>query len=601
VVGDNFLEMAMSIASRRPDPPSSIVPGIPPELDRILLKALEKEPSSRYPTARQFLADLRTLRQELEFENKLHSLDSIRGMSTPGIGNQPTVPMTFPGTSSSNRFLHIRDVMLSSRAVVAGAVVIAVVAVALLLAVRYDVFGKDRIDSVAVLPFANVSGNPASEYLSDGLSESIIDSLSQLPRLQVIARSTVFRFKGKSSDPVGVGRELHVRGVVSGSLMQRGDRLLIHAVLTDVKKGTQVWGQQYERKLADVLDLQRDLAAEISGQLRSHLTGEEKALLAKRTAENSEAFQDYLKGRYFAGKYNDEEQTRRGIDYFNKAIEADPTYAQAWAGIAEAYYNLSNLHLAPREAMPRAREAAKHALALDDSLPAAHTALAQVLAWYDWDFAGGDREFRRALELNPNDAEAHDLYGDFLIARGQFARAIAEKRRAEMLDPLSIKASWDVGRALFFAGRLDEASEQAKRTLELDDHFAYAYYLQAQIAQGRGHDDQALQLVERAIQLGGRSQLLVAAEGYTNARLGRRAEARKAIDELKARASNAYTAPLLLARVDAALGEKDAAMALLQKVYDDRSESVVWLKVDPTFDSLRGDARFKALMAKAGL
>jgi serine/threonine protein kinase/Tfp pilus assembly protein PilF len=601
VVGDNFLEMAMSIANRRPEPPSSIAPGIPPELDRIVLKALEKEPSSRYASARQFLADLRTLRQELDFENKLHSLDSVRGVSTPGIGLQPTVPMTFPGTSSSNRFLHIRDVMLSSKAVVAAAIAVALLAVALFVAARYEVFGKDRIDSVAVLPFANASGNPSSEYLSDGLSESIIDSLSQLPRLQVIARGTVFRFKGKNPDPVGVGRELHVRGVVSGELMQRGDRLLIHAVLTDVKKGTQVWGQRYERKLADVLDLQRDLAAEISGQLRSQLTGDEKARLVKHGAENSAAFQLYLKGRYFAAKYNDEEQTRRGIDYFNQAIEADPTYAQAWAGMAEAYYNLSNLHMAPREAMPRAREAAKRALALDDSLAAAHTALAMVLAWYDWDFAGGDREFRRALTLNPNDADAHGNYGDFLTARGDFQRAIAEKRRAEMLDPLSTKASWDVGRVLFFAGRLGEANEQVKRTLELDERFPYAYYLQAQVAQGKGRDDVAMQLLQHGMQLGGRSQLFVAAEGYTQARLGHRAEALKDIDELKARASNAYTVPLLLARIHAALGEKEKALELLEKVYDDRSESVVWLKVDPTFDSLRGDARFQALLTKAGL
>ena len=601
VTGDNFLEMAMSIASRRPDPPSSVVPGIPPELDRIVLKALEKEPSARYASARQFVADLRVLHRELDFEDKLHALDAVRGTSTPGIGMQPTVPMTLPGTSSSNRFLHIKDVMLSSKATVIGAVAVAVIAVALLLATRYNVFGKDRIDSVAVLPFANASGNPSSEYLSDGLSDSIIDSLSQLPRLQVIARSTVFRFKGKTNDPVGVGRELHVRGVVSGELMQRGDRVLVHAVLTDVKKGTQVWGQRYERKLSDVLDLQRDLAAEISSRLRSQLTGDERAALAKHTAENSAAFQLYLKGRYFATKYNDEEQLRRGIDYYNQAIEADPTYAQSWAGIAEAYYGLSNLYMAPREAMPRAHEAAKRALALDDTLATAHTALADVLAWYDWDFAGGDREFRRALALNPNDSDAHGSYGDFLTARAQFDRAIAEKRRAEMLDPLSAKVSWDVARSLVFAGRLDEAGEQLKRVTELDEHFAYVYYLQAMIAQRKGRDDVALQLLQHGMQLGGRSQLFVGAEGYTNARLGRRAEALRDADELKARASNAYTVPLLLARIHAALGEKEPALQLLQKVYDDRSESIVWLKVDPTFDTLRGDQRFKELVKKAGL
>ncbi|HEV2721076.1 MAG TPA: protein kinase [Thermoanaerobaculia bacterium] len=598
VTGDNFLEMAMSIANRRPDPPSSIASGIPPELDRIVLKALEKSPASRYSSARQLLSDLRALRQELEFENKLHALDVVHGTSS-GIGVQPTVPMHFSGTSSSNRFLHIKDVMLSSKAVVAGAIAVAVIAVALLIASRYS--GADRIDSVAVLPFVNASRNPSSEYLSDGLSESIIDSLSQLPRLQVMARGTVFRFKGKAFDPVGVGRELHVRGVVSGELAQTGDRVLVHAVLTDVKKGTQVWGQRYERRLADVLDLQRDLAAEISSQLRSQLTGEERAALAKHRAENSEAFQLYLKGRFFATKYNDEEQTRRGIDYYNKAIEADPTYAQAWAGIADAYFNLSNLYMAPREAMPRSREAAQRALALDDSLAAARTSLAMVLAWFDWDFAGGDREFRRAIVLNPNDADAHRNYGDFLTARGQFDHAISEKRRAEVLDPLTTRTSWEVARTLFYAGRLDDAEAQLKRTMELDDRFAYNYYLQAMIAQRKGRDDVAMQLLQHGMQLGGRSQLFVGAEGYTNARLGRRAEALRDADELAARASNAYTVPLLLARIYAALGDKEKALQLLQKVYDDRSESVVWLKVDPTFDSLRGDGRFQGLVKRAGL
>ena len=599
VIGDNFLEMAMSIASRRPDPPSSIVPGIPPELDRIVLKALEKEPSSRYSTARQFLADLRTLRRELDFEDKLTHDPHLA--STPGIGNQPTVPMQFLQSSSSNRFLRMKDVMLSSKTAVIAAALLLVVAIAVAIASRTNVFGRDRIDSIAVLPFANASGNPNSEYLSDGLAESILDSLSQLPQTQVIARSTVFRFKGKNSDPVSVGRELHVRGVVSGELMQRGDRVLVHAVLTDVKKGTQVWGQQYNRKLADVLDLQRDLAAEISSQLRSQLTGEERARLSKHAADNSEAFQLYLKGRYFANKYNDEELNRRGIDYYNKAIEADPTYAQAWAGVSEAYYNLSNLHMAPKEAMPKAREAARQALQLDDSLAAAHTALAMVLAWYDWDFKGGDREFRRAVALNPNDADAHNAYGDFLTARGDFSRAIAEKRRAEMLDPLSTKTTWDVARTLVFAGRLDEATEQLKRTMELDDRFPYTDYLQAMIAQRKGRDDLALQLLQNGMKLGGHSQLYVGAEGYTNARLGRRAEALRDVDELQARASNAYTVPLLLARVHAALGEKDKALELLQKVYDDRSESVVWLKVDWTFDTLREDPRFQGLLKRAGL
>jgi len=598
LVGDNFLEMAMAIASKRPDPPSSVMPGLPPELDRIVLKALAKEPSQRYSSARQMLADLRTLRQQLDFES-LYAADPQR-YSTPGVGQQPTMPMTFPPGSSSSRFVKMANVLASTRTLTIGVVAMAIVAVAMLLTLRYDVFGGDRIDSVAVLPFVNASGNVSSEYLSDGLAESITDSLATLPHLQVIARSTVFRFKGKAVDPLNVGRELHVRGVVTGQLLQRGDTLVIRATLTDVKLGTQVWGEQYERKISDVLALQKDLAETISTQLRLRISGAEKKLLTKNSSDNADAFQAYLKGRYFANKYNEPEQIRRGIAYYQQAIERDPSYAMAWAGVADGYYNLSNLHMAPRDAMPRAREAAKHALALDDSLAAAHASLGLVLAWYDWDFAAAEREFRRAIELNPNDADAHTYYGDFLTATGEFDRAVAEQRKAELLDPLSINASYAVARALFYAGRYDDAIAQLRRTRELDDRFAYADYVEAEIAEQRHDMRKAFVLTQKAIDLGGPTQLLVTWRGYLNARAGNRTEALKAIDELKTR-SVAYTTPLLLARIYSGLGDRDDAMSWLEKVYSDRSESIVWLKVDPTFTPLRSDPRFTALMARVGL
>jgi len=390
-----------------------------------------------------------------------------------------------------------------------------------------------------------------------------------------------------------------VRGIVTGELTQQGDRVLVRARLTDTKKGTQIWGEQYDRKVADVLSLQQELAQEISTQLRSRLTGEEKKLLAKGTSEDSEAFQLYLKGRYFANKYNDEEAIRRGIEYFNQAIERDPTYALAYTGIADAYYNLSNLHMPPREAMPRVREAAQRALALDDSLAAAHTSMALALVWYDWNFAKGEQEFKRAIQLNPNDADAHRFYGDFLIAMGRFDAAIAEKRHAEQLDPLSINASWDVGRALYYAGRFDEAIEQARRTQELDRNFPYVYFLQAQIAFRRNQVPEALAQIKRALDLGGRNTLLIATWGYMNARAGNRDEALRALDELRTR-SPKYLLPLFLARIHTALGENDKAFDYLERVYADRSESIVWLKVDPSFEPLRKDPRFVALIKRVG-
>ncbi len=601
VRGDNFLDLAIAIANERAQPPSASVQNVPPELDRIVLKALEKERDARYPSARQMLSDLRALRQQLEFENKLMTLDPRH--STPSIEQQATAPLSFPrissSGSSSGSVMKVRRVMRSARATTATAIAIAVAIIVIGVAVVKNGVFADHIDTVAVLPFVNVSHDPNVEYLSDGISDSVIDSLSQLPQLHVVARSTVFRYKGKPVDPVALARELKVRGIVTGELTQHGDRVVVRARLTDAKKGTQVWGEQYDRKIADVLALQQELAQEISTQLRSRLTGEEKKLLAKGTSEDSEAFQLYLKGRYFETRYNDEEAIRRGIDYFNQAIERDPTYALAYTGLAEAYFNLSNLHMPPREAMPRVREAAQRALALDDSLAAAHTSMALALVWYDWNFTKGEQEFQRAIALNPNDVDTHLHYGDFLVAVGRFDAGIAEKRRAEQLDPLSLTPSWDVGRALYYAGRFDEAIEQAKRTQELDRNFPYVYYLQAQIANRRGHPQEALPLMQKAFDLGGRNTLLLAMWGYINARAGNRDEALRAMDELRTKSSK-YVLPLFLARIHAALGENDKAMEYLERVYADRSESVVWLKVDPSFDPLRKDPRFAALLKRVG-
>ncbi len=596
VLGENFLDMAWAIANRRPPPPSKHVEGVPPELDRIVLKALEKDREDRYSSARVMLQDLNTLRQELEFENKLHTLDPHR--RTPSLGQQPTVPLTFPPRSSTSRFVRMFSVLAQTRSIVIAAVLLALIATGVIWASRTGLFA-DTIDTVAVLPFVNASGNQNSDYLSEGISDSIIDNLSQLSGLKVSAPGSVSRYKGKPVDPMAVGHDLHVRGVVTGQLILSGDTIVIRAALTDVKRGTQIWGQQYDRKLSDVLGVQRELSEEISSQLRWRLTGEERKRLTRRNADTNEAYQLYLKGHYFITRYNNDEAIRRGIGYLNDAIEHDPSYALAYAGVADAYYNLSNLYLPPSEAMPRAREAARHALAIDDSLAEAHASLALVKAWYEFDYAGGERELQRAVALNPNDAEIHRKYGDLLLALGQFDRGLAENRRAEQLDPLSVGASWDVGRALFFARRYDDALSQAQRTIELDEHFAYAYYLLAEVYVARGQWDKALEALDKAIQLGDRKPLLVSYLGYVNARAGHRAEAQRAIDELQARPG--LYKPLFVARVRVALGENDETLKLLEQLYNDRSESIVWLKVDPTFDTLHGDPRFVALLKKVGM
>ena len=568
---------------------------MPPELDRIVMKALHKDRGKRYQTARELLRDLQTLRQQIEFEDKLTAIGNPDSRLTGPVGQQQTALMSFPPRTTTS----VLKLWQSPAGKTISVVALLIIGGAALIfgMAKAGVLGERPIDSVVVLPFVNASGDPNSEYLSDGISESITDSLSQLPDLQVVARSTAFRYKGQHPDPLDVGRDLRVRGVVTGQLMQRGNTLIIRASLTDVKRGTQIWGEQYNRNLSDVLAVQQEMAQEISNKLRMKLSGEEKRLLARRKADSSEAFELYLKGRYYRNKYN-EEAIRKAIGYFNQAIGIDPTYALAYAGLADAYYGLSNLYMAPRDAMPRAREAARRALALDDSLAQAHTDLALVLVWYDWNFPEGEREFRRAIELNPNDADPHRLYADFLTAAGRFEPALAEKKKAEQLDPLSVPASYEVARTLFFAGRLEDAEQQAKRALELDDRFGQALALRAWIAVQRGQAADALAIAEQSLNVT-RSPQTLALCGYIDGRLGKNAEAQQVIEELKRRPT--YTMPLFLARVNAGLGNKDEALRWLEKAYAERSESILWLRVDPTFASLRDEPRFRDLVKKVGL
>ncbi len=587
ITGDSFVDLAIAVTTVHPDPPSRFSEGIPTDLDRIVLKTLEKNPEKRYQTARELLGDLRVLRRELELDGSLGDFPNVHN-SGAMLAHQPTLPLS--RTSIIRRYPFVPAI-----AIAAGVLLLAIVIYAL---ARGFLDEGAPIGSVAVLPFVNATGDPSAEYLSDGLADSITDSLSQLPQLQVVARSRAFHYRGANIDPLAAAKELRVRGVVTGRVYLRGDTLVVRASLTDVRKGTQIWGEQYDRRLSDVLAVQNEMAQEISNKLRSRLSGEEVRLLQKRSSTNSEAFQLYLKGRYYRHKYS-EEAIHKAVGYFNQALERDPTYALAYAGLADAYYGLSNLYAPPREAMPRAREAAQRALALDDTLAQAHTSLALVQVWYDWDFAAGEREFRRAISLNPNDAEAHRLYGNYLIASGQLNRALTEMRLAEQLDPLSAPACWDVGRVLFYMGRYPESRAQAKKALELDDHFSNGYLLLAQISEREGSMDDALALLQKAMSIAGRTPLLVSMWGSISAHAGKREDALASIEELKRRPT--YTLPLFLARVNACLGRTDDAMSALEQAYVDRSESVVWLKVDPSFDSLQGETQFKELIKRVGI
>jgi serine/threonine protein kinase/TolB-like protein/Tfp pilus assembly protein PilF len=455
------------------------------------------------------------------------------------------------------------------------------------------------IDSLAVLPLQNASADPNMEYLSDGITESIINSLSQLPQLRVMARSTVFCYKGREVDSREVGRELGVRAVMMGRVLQLNDNLIIKTELVDALDGSQLWGEQYKRKSSDIFELQEEISADISGKLRLKLTGEEKKLLAKRHTDNTEAYQLYLKGRYYLGKMTSA-GLKRGIEYFTQAIEVDPAFALAFAGLADAYYGLSAAHLPPREAMPKARAAAMKALQIDDTLAEAHASLALVLAFYDWDWTGAEREYKRAIELTPGYASAHHWYGWYLALMGRLEESTRELKQAQELDPLSLEINSDLGLSFFLGRQYDQAIEQFLKAIEMDPNFIWGRFFLAWAYEQKGLLAQAIAEYKQLAQLD-ETPVIRASLGYTYALAGELDEARKVLDELTEDSQRRHVSSYDFTILYAALGDRDHAFDCLEKSYESRSEALVWLKVDPRLDSLRADARFMDLLQRVGL
>ncbi len=456
------------------------------------------------------------------------------------------------------------------------------------------------IDSIAVLPFENQNRNPDSEYLSDGLTDSIIYRLSQLPNLKISPRSSVFRYKGRETDPIKVGADLGVRAVLSGRITQRGDQLMISTELTDVRYNKLLWGEQYERRMSDLLQTQRDIAREIVDKLKLKVSGEERGL-AKHYTESNDAYQSYLKGRFYWNKRN-ADAFKKSIEYFNQAIERDPNFALAYTGLADTYVLLPIYAVAsPRDSFPKAKAAAEKALEIDDTLAEAHTALAFALFTYDWNFPEANRQFQRAIELNPNYATAHQWYGfHYLAGAGRFDEAIAEAKQALQLDPLSLIVNSDLGVTYIFARQYDKAIEQFRKTLEMDQSFYYAHWRLGTAYEMKGSFQEAIAEYQKARQLDDDPQVL-ALLGCAYAASGKRDQALRSLDQLKEISKQRYVSSYSFALVYAALGEKDQAFQWLEQGYQNRDWQMARLNVDPMLDSLRSDPRFADLMRRIGL
>jgi len=456
--------------------------------------------------------------------------------------------------------------------------------------------------SLAVLPFVNGGGNEEMDYLSDGLTESIILGLSQLPELRVMARSTVFRYKGRSDEAQNIGRELGVRAVLTGRVLQRGEMLLISAELVDVDNGWQLWGDQYRRKSADIFAIEEDIAKEISEKLRLRLTPEKQNRLAKRYTENAEAYHLYLKGRFHWGKRT-AEGLHRAIQYFREAIEGDPTYALAYAGLAEGYVPLAfYCHLSPTDALPKARCAAEKALEIDPKLAEARAVLAAVKSFFDWDLHSAEKEARLAIESNPKYPRARQVLSECLVTMRHFTEAITEVKRGFDLDPLSLHMNAAVTMICHFAGHGEEAIEHGRRTVELDANFFPGYFYLGLAYLAQGQHSEAVAALQQATALSSNSTLMLAALGGAFAFWGKQEEARKILQELELLGSRKYVSQVWVGAIYAGLEEIDRALTCLEHAYEDRCS---WLlrsmATDPRLDSLRDETRFHNLARRVGI
>ena len=562
--------IAEAILNRDPVAPAQVNPNIPPSLQEVIRRALEKDRSLRYQNAADMRADLKQLKRETE------SGASV-GVEGPGSG---PIPATAHSSSTSRQWAPHSAVETS--------------------ATRSKRVSK-VIDSLAVLPFGNAGGDPEHEYLSDGITGSLINILATLPKLRVMAQSTVSRFKARELDPQAVGRELGVRAVLTGRIMQSGGSLRIGTELVDVATGSLLWGAQYDRKPGDIFVVQDEISNEISEKLRLQLTRAEKKQLTKRHTRNVEAYQLYLKGRHHWNRWT-EEGFYKAIEHFRQAVDNDPTYAMAYAGLADCYVLLGwNSYLPPKDAFPKGKAAARAALQLDPDLAEAHTTLAALLWLDDWEWEKAQTEFKRSLELSPTYPTANHWYAEYAMTMGRHEEAMIRIKKSQDLDPLSLIISVAVGWAHYFARRYDDAIEQLRRTVDLDPNYPVTYWILGLSLRKTGRHELAITEGERGVKLSGGSPLMRAALAHTLGTAGRTNEALQILDDLTELAKQKYVAPYYFAGIYLGLGEKERAIECLQKCYEEHSHWLIYLHLDPSMDDLRYNPGFQELLQRIGL
>ena len=462
-----------------------------------------------------------------------------------------------------------------------------------------DASQDEPIDSLAVLPLQSNGNDQNVEYLSDGITESIINTLSRIPQLRVLARSTVFRFKGKEIDPQGVGLLLKVRAVMMIQVMRLGETLVIRGQLVKVSDGSQLWGDQYNRNPSDILAVQDEIAKAISESLELKLTRQDKLRLTKQPTENTEAYNLYLRGRYFWNKYS-KEWVLKAIEAFNEAILIDANYALAYCGMADAFFRLSNVYFPPREVLPKAKEAALRAAGIDDNLAEAHSSLGLVRVYYDHDWTEAEREFRRALELDPNLVSAYQRYGSYLTFMGRFDEAITHYETALELDPFSLQINMNLATTYYLRGDYEKAASLLTKTIELEPNYMPTHFVLGCVRIQEQRLAEAIAEFQLIYKLDEEAYLALGFMGYAHALAGERAEAETLLNILQEISLRKYVSPYSMLVIHLALGPKERVFELLEQLYEERNDWLVWLKVSPELKNLRDDSRFENLLRRTG-
>jgi eukaryotic-like serine/threonine-protein kinase len=614
--GETINHTIVSILEKEP----LLLENIPDELQRIVRKALTKDKEMRYQTARDLLIDLKNLRRALDIQGEIErSVVPNREAKTESPGENATRVFgekSIEETQDAPQARATQNVTTSSSLEYAvtrakshksATAIIGVILLGIISAVAYSYFynrpagGGAPVDSIAVLPFENRSGNADSDYLSEGLAESLIYRLSQLPDLKVSPTSSVFRYKGKETDVQKIGGELGVSAVMTGRILQRGDQLTISVELVDVRNNKLIWGEQYERKMSELLATQREIAATITQKLQLKLSGGEKGLTKKYTDSN-EAYQLYLKGRFHWAKRT-KDDILKAVEFYRQAIALDPNFALAYARVAECFVNMPAYpYMSPQEAFPKAKAAAQRALEIDPNLAEAHTFWAFYLVAYERNWAEAERSFKRAIELDPNSSAPHFRYGQIhLSPTGRGDEAIASVKRALEIEPLDINMGGTLAWVYLAARQNDKALEQAKKTYELEPSHPIARFNLGLAYNASQMYREAIDLSQKGLQNDPTSQFMLQTGGYAYAKTGRRREAEETIKKFNQLAETQAVSRYFVATIYAALGMRDAAFAELEKAFQERDWFLMRLKVDPFWDDLRDDPRFRDLLRRMNL